>query len=412
MVRVMVVTIITVTRKHVDKLKKLDGYVLIYGRRKVGKTFLVRNFLDHDIYFIVKHGGGILGVGTEKEEFDTYEGFLETLKVNLEHGKTVVVDEFQRLPDDFLSYVQTFHPDGRLILTGSSFHVMKDILSPNSPILGLVSEFKLSLISPVNIFRELSEHMEPDKAFEMSPYFRDPWTLQYFQGEETDLEDILFFSKQSIQSLLGEVFLEEERTLSEVYEGIIRALSRGKWKLKEISDLLYGRRLIDRPETSRIRPYFKNMMAMDLVQRIPLHHKRGFKYTIKSPIMKLGYLLDEKYNFFEGDTSERIVKKVVDEHIPRFVESFCGDLFSELYGGTFEYFYSSDFDIDFIITEGSEVLASGEVKWSERVTEKDIERFLDRAEHLQGDKIFFSKNEMEKEGVVCLTPEKLLGRLS
>ncbi len=404
----MVITIIVVTRNHAKRLNELPNYTLIYGRRKVGKTFLVKNFIDHDLYFIVKRGGGIIAEDDSISNIDSFELFLERLRSELKDEKTVVVDEFQRLPNEFLDHVQSFHSQGRLILTGSSFHVMKDILSPNSPILGLVSEFKLSLISPSNVFKELGTHIHPNKAFELSTYLRDPWTFQYFKEGETSLEDILFFSKRSIPSLTGEIFLEEERTLSEVYEGIIRSLALGRWKLKEIADLLHSRGVINQPDPSNIRPYFKNMMSMDLVNRTSLHHKKGYRYTIKSPIMELGYLLDERYNFFEEDISDKRIKKVIKENIPTYIERYCGDLFAELYDGKYEYHYSSEFDIDFIITHDDDVLVSGEVKWSENVSESDVRKFLDRTDYLSGEKIFFAKKEFDIEGVISITPKKLL----
>ncbi len=403
----MVVTVIEVTRKHTSKLNELSNYTLIYGRRKVGKTFLVKNFIDHDLYYIVKRGGGIIAEGDSIKNIESFELFLEILRSELKSGKTAVVDEFQRLPEEFLDHIQSFHPEGRLILTGSSFHVMKDILSPKSPTLGLISEFKLSLVSPINIFTELGKHIDIVKALELSPYLRDPWTLQYFKGEKTSLIDILNFSKHSIPSLTGEVFLEEERTLSEVYEGIIRSLALGRWKLKEIADLLYSRGLIDIPDPSRIRPYFKNMMSMDLVRRIPLFHKQGYRYTIRSPIMELGYLLDERYNFFEKDMSKKRIQVVTDDNIPEHIERYCGDIFAELYDGEHEYHYSSEFDIDFIITQNNDVLAVGEVKWTDNVSKKDVYEFLERTEYLAGDKIFFSKKEFDIEGVISLTPKRL-----
>ncbi len=407
-ITVTMVTVIVVTRENADKLNQLSNYTLIYGRRKVGKTFLVKNFLEYDHYAIVKRGGGMIVEDDPLRNIDSFDVFLEYLKSKISEGKTMVIDEFQRLPEDFLDHVQSFHPDGRLILTGSSFHVMKDILSARSPLLGLVAEFKLSLISPKNIYTELSEHMGPQRAFELSPYLRDPWTLQYFRGVDTDLEDILIFSKESLQSLLGEVFLEEERTLSTIYEGIIRALAVGKWKLKEIADMLYSRKLINEPDPSKIRPYFNNMMSMDLVHRIPLHHKQGYRYLIRSPIMDLGYLMDERYNFFDEDIPRKKVKSIIDNKTTEHIERFCGEFFSRIYGGNFEYFYSDDFDIDFIITEGKKVLAVGEVKWSENVSKKDVYKFLERTEYLSGDKIFFSKRELDVDGVISLTPEHLL----
>jgi AAA+ ATPase superfamily predicted ATPase len=47
-------------RDEADEIKKMKGWILIYGRRKVGKTFLIRNFLDYDVFFRVNRDGSIL----------------------------------------------------------------------------------------------------------------------------------------------------------------------------------------------------------------------------------------------------------------------------------------------------------------------------------------------------------------
>ncbi|PIV70295.1 MAG: ATPase [Euryarchaeota archaeon CG01_land_8_20_14_3_00_38_12] len=404
----MVITIISVDRKEVGNAKKIQGYLLIYGRRKVGKTYLVKNFLGYDVYFLVKRGGGILAEGVPLSKIDSFDQFIELTKSLLKDGKTVVVDEFQRLPGEFLDYVQSFHPHGRLILTGSSFHIVKEILSSKSPILGLFSELKLSLLSASDIFTALSKRMNEEKSFELAPYLRDAWTLRYFKHESTRIEEILLFSKGAIRSLLGEVFLEEERSLSAVYEGLIRSLSIGKWRFKEVSDLLHSRGLIPRADPSLIRPYFNNMEEMDLVTKIPLYKTKNYKYIVKSPIMETGFLLDEKLNLFEEDIPEKRIKEMIDKKIPSHIEIFCGQIFAELYDGRFEYSYSKDFDIDFIITSGKKTLACGEVKWSSSPSKEDVYMFLNRTEHIHGDKIFFSKKEINIDGVISLTPEKLL----
>ncbi len=47
-------------RDEADEIKKIKGWILIYGRRKVGKTFLIKNFLDYDVFFRVNRDGSIL----------------------------------------------------------------------------------------------------------------------------------------------------------------------------------------------------------------------------------------------------------------------------------------------------------------------------------------------------------------
>ncbi|MCK4266899.1 MAG: ATP-binding protein, partial [Thermoplasmata archaeon] len=380
-----------IERQETIHASKAKGNLIIYGRRKVGKTFLVKNYLSPDIYVLVKRGGGFYMEGASFSTLDSYEQFLQLIPSWMEDGKSVAIDEFQRLPQDFLDFLQTLSGDGRIILTGSSFHIIKEVISPRSPILGLFSDLKLSLISPLDIFRGLSEKMDDTLAFGLSPYLRDPWTIPYYGPDETELKDILRLSRGAIRSLIGEVFLEEEKKLSYVYEGIIRALCLRKWKLGEIADLLYSRKIIDKPDAHLIRPYFNNMEEMDLVRRIPIHGKKEFMYTVRSPVMELGFMLDERYNFFQQDISDKAMKKELANRVPHQIEQFCGEMFAQVYDGKFEYFYSKDFDIDFVITRGRKVLASGEVKWNDSPTKKDVDLLLERTKHLKGDRILFSK---------------------
>ena len=123
--------------------------------------------------------------------------------------------------------------------------------------------------------------------------------------------------------------------------------------------------------------------------------------------MELSFSLDEKYNFFQQDISRKTLTKEVSNITPKHIENFCGELFAQIYDGTYEYFYSKDFDIDFIIKRRKKVLAVGEVKWTKPV-ENDVNKFIARAKHLPGDKIFFSKAVVDDERVISLTPHNLI----
>ncbi|MDG6221575.1 MAG: hypothetical protein QCI38_09050, partial [Candidatus Thermoplasmatota archaeon] len=177
--------------------------------------------------------------------------------------------------------------------------------------------------------------------------------------------------------------------------------------LAEIANLLYSRKIIDKPDPHFIRPYFNTMEEMDLVKRLPMHGKKEFMYMLKSPIMELGFMLDEKYNFFQQDISSHTMKAELASRTPLHVEQFCGELFAEAYDGRYEYFYTRDFDTDFIITRGSKVLAVGEVKWGEKAGAGDIDLFLERTKHLPGERILFSKKAVKDKRITSLTPENL-----
>ncbi len=400
------VTVTTVTRHETERLVASKDWTLLYGRRKVGKTFLVRNFVRHDLYALIKRGGGAFFEGGALKSTNDYGQAVELIVGALDTGMTVAVDEFQRLPEDFLERVQMSHPKGRLILLGSSMHVARDLLSRKSPLLGLLTEVRLSLISPVDIFTWLSERVGPEDALALAPYLRDPWALR-FLGDSPGraLASILESSRSAIPALVGETFQEEDRLLTEVYEGIVRAIASGRTTLKEVSDQLHSRKLIDANDPSRVRPYVKIMEDMDLIERVPLFDGRGNYYAIKSKVMDLYYYLEEKY----GIESERpgLVAEVIRERMPLHVQSFTGELMAEISGETYRYHMAADEEIDFVLTDRGRPTMVGEVKWTKNVRREDAARFLRSVEGFDCPKVLVSKAPFEMDGLIAYTPKDL-----
>jgi AAA+ ATPase superfamily predicted ATPase len=408
---VMMVTLITVPRKDVKKVKKLKGWILIYGRRKVGKTFLVRNFIKSDVYVLVKRGGGALITGEPLKRTNDYNQVTEIVINELKNDKVVVVDEFQRLPEDFIDSLQMCYPNGKLILLGSSMHVAKEITSKKSPLLGLLSEIKLSVLSPTDIFTSLSKEIGPEDALALSPYLRDPWALRYLdRTPEKTISNVIEFSKNAIPALIGETFMAEDRYLSEVYEGILRSISNGKNTLKKVSDQLMSKRLIKANDPSLVRPYVRIMEDMDLIERIPLYEKRGNYYSVKSKIMELYYYLDEKYDI-EADRPS-LIKEVFSERAPMHIQFFLGELMAEHLDGTFRYQMTKDFDIDIIVTKRKKPIFVGEVKWRRKVSKNDVNRFITNTEKFRCKKALISLVPVQTEEIEVLTPKDLLKMIS
>jgi len=96
-----------------DKLFKSGEahLVVIYGRRRVGKTRLLLEFLKRKkgLYFYVPRGGGEIVLSefskvVEPEffrgfKFRDFRSFLEYLSKKFEERTVVVIDEFQRLSE-------------------------------------------------------------------------------------------------------------------------------------------------------------------------------------------------------------------------------------------------------------------------------------------------------------------------
>ena len=401
------VTIITVPRKDVQKVQSAKGWILIHGRRKVGKTFTVKNFIKYDLYVLVKRGGGALFEGGPLERTDNYDQVIEIILKGLEQNQTVVVDEFQRLSEDFIDSLQMHYPKGKLILLCSSMHVAKDITSRKSPLLGLLSEVQMSVLSPTDIFHHLSKTLSAEQALMLSPYLRDPWTLRYLSKDPKEtVQNILEYSRNAIPALIGEVFLDEDRFLSNVYESIIRSIASGKNTLKEVSDQLFSKKLIKANNPSLVRPYVKIMEDMDLIERIPIYDSRGNYYTVKSKVMELYFYIDEKYNIESSNTT--LIKKVINERMPFHIQFFAGELMAEILDGTFRYYVAKDHDIDIIVTKRKRPVFIGEVKWTKKLKNSDISKFLRNTEKFNCRKAFISRSSFDTNDIEIITPTKLL----
>ena len=93
----MHITMRPIPRSEAEEINAIPGWVLLYGRRKVGKTFLLRHFVPHDAYFSVRRDGSVLFEGPPMESVGSPTLLMERVGALLRAGRTVVMDEFQRL---------------------------------------------------------------------------------------------------------------------------------------------------------------------------------------------------------------------------------------------------------------------------------------------------------------------------
>ena len=76
----MINKIIIIRNTEIRKLSELPRRILIYGRRKTGKTFLVKNYFKKAHYFFVKRGGGVFYENAKKSlDYDVFIAILDRL---------------------------------------------------------------------------------------------------------------------------------------------------------------------------------------------------------------------------------------------------------------------------------------------------------------------------------------------
>jgi len=384
-------------RDEADEIKKMKGWLLIYGRRKVGKTFLIKNFLDYDVFFRVNRDGSISAEKFVLSVINSMDDFSRVVSELLSANKTVVIDEFQRLPEPVLEKISTLHPKGKLMLSGSSMRVIKKLFGSKSPLLGLAMQYKLGLIKPKNMLRELSKKMGSIQSIELAPYLADAWTIPFFRKENDSAKvvyGLLKYSKLTIPSLVGEIFTEEEREFTKIYEAVLRLIGAGEWNYKNISSILASRKLIERADSSLILPYIKNMEAMGLIESLPVFNSKKKMYKLSSPIMEAFFYLADRYGFEDRDASFEEVLPAIEKLINFAVQNFIADLFASVYGGKKEYHVTPSNEIDFIITVRNKAVLVGEVKWG-KYDSGDLKKFMEKSDFIKAEKVFITKKKKE-----------------
>ena len=362
---------------------------MVFGRRKTGKTYFVRNMTDWEEYFTVSPEGVIYT--SSMEELD-YPVFLERLKGLKD--KPLVIDEFHRLPRKFLTLLQHLSPPWTLVT--STLHLARDLLSSHSPIMGLFYPLQFDLISPLDILRELSPFFRGPELVENAVYLREPLLLPF--DSALPLRERLRLALPLAESLIGEIFREEERRYTISYASILKAASGGYVKMQKL-----GRFLDANP--SFYVDILRQLGLLRAVKNYP--HKRKL-YRHRSPLTDLYFYLSLKYLYDEtGVFKEEALNHLLPIHIEWFVE----ELLSEVMNLEPMKILNPEIDVALGSSRRPEIVV--EVKWGDmdpsdvRKVEKKLEMFRARRILLVRDPTEIDSSTLEVWG-----PENLLSLAS
>lgn len=402
-----------ITRKETGEIKKIRGWMILFGRRKVGKTYLLKHFLDYDVYFLVRRDGTVIAERIAQERIDDLNVLINVVKELLSKKKTIIIDEYQRLPHVFFDELAMLHPNGKIILSGSVVSTIHKFFGTSSPLLGMLSEYKLGLVAPNDILRTLKD-LEA-RSVEYAAFIRDPWLVPNFSYKkiEEDLYGALTRFRNAIPRLIGEAFQEENRELTKTYESIIREIGAGYRSPAGIAHILSNKKVIKKDDARLIYPFLKNLVAMDLIEEVPIYPGRASQYRIKSPIIELFYFLADRHNIEDRD----VLLKEMEENIRRIrnfaVQNFLGDFFAAELEGMKE--CTLEPEIDFIITKGRKrkAVLAGEVKWG-HWTKEDVANFMEKTSGIRCRKIFIVKDEAKNlvvDGIEILSWKDILSKV-
>jgi len=295
----------------------------------------------------------------------------------------VAVDEFQRLPGEFLDLLHSAAGEirARVFLIGSSLRFVERILGEHSPLLGLFQVYRLDLVKCRDVYAYFRGTLRGRELAKALAFLRDPWLLAFYTD---NVDDALVYSLRNVPGLVGEIFTEEDRRITETYERVLRAMAMGNYLPRSIASYT-GRPL------NEVKPYLRNLMNMGLVKSVKVFGKRKWLYKIRSPIMDLFYYLDTKYGISEIEAGRETLKREIDRRLPLYFEDYVREALAEKYGGQEE--VSLNPQIDGIITVAGKPVACVEVKLG-RADRHDEEVFLRKTASLSCTKLLVTPENL------------------
>ncbi len=402
-------------------------FSIIYGRRRVGKTALITEYIKDKphIYLYITQGDlrAQLDIFVQElakfvdpavaqhlkfERFEEALDFLVTLR--LEEKLVVVIDEYQYLVDldpAFSSKLQRLwdtklsKANLHLILCGSVYSMMlSETLRYDAPLYGRrTSQFH---IRPL-LFRHIAEFIPGLDRLEQMQVFASfgtiPKYLMEYDGKLGFFENIArkILDKNSYLYAEGKFLIKEEIKEPVTYFSILQSIANGNRKIGHIASSLGV-------NSSYLSKYMLRLIELDIVRKeIPVTETNPSKsrfglYRIQDKFLDFWfYYVYKNYTYLEIGEVQTVMEEIEKNFNDRFVAFAFEDYMRESIRTDPRHYlpfvpkkigrwWNNKEEID-IVAFDDENIAFIECKWRNSVDrERELQRLIAKAAPLVGSK--------------------------
>lgn len=342
-------------KKEISYLNELYShntfeFLIMYGRRRVGKTTLLQEFS--------KHTNTIFFPAREKNDALNLEDFSKSIQLHFEHSfiasfkswenafshignkvqdrTAIVIDEFP--------YIIAENPSVKSILQHAIDHDFKNkniflILCGSS--ISIMENEIMGRKSPLHDRQTATLEVKPFDYFDSSIFFPNysnidkllaygilggiPRYLEAFDPTKSIKENIAYKIIRNGAYLYEEPnnLLKAELRETNIYNSILSAIASGKNRIINISDYIHE----DRTKVSK---YLTTLQTLRLVEkRVPCGESEKSKksiYVIKDNFLKFWF----RYSFTDNTYYEILGAKEAADEIMEDISNYMGDTFEEI----------------------------------------------------------------------------------
>jgi hypothetical protein len=382
------------------------AFVVIYGRRRLGKSELVRQSIadrDDAVYYQAVESTApnqleqFVDVATA--QFPTvrnvrrdWEVLLETLG---EQNAVVVIDEFpflieedESLPSRLQRVWDTELQDTgvTLVLVGSSISVMEEkVLSGGAPLYGRrTATIDLGPLAVSDARRFFPEYDAETALTAWSIYGGTPYYLQTIDPDQPLGVNVQagLLSERGLLYSEPEFLLRTELRQPNTYFSILRALAHGRRTPNEIAGMAGV-------ESGSLSTYLQKLRRLRLVERhipvteSPTASKRG-RYRISAPLFRFWFRFvygkQDQLRMLGADAYDELVAAELPDYVSPLFERVCQQALPDLVDRQFRnvgqwWFREHELDVLGLSDEG---LVAGECKFTSQPVSEGVLADLER----------------------------------
>lgn len=409
-----------------NKLYESDKFefVVIYGRRRVGKTALISQFIDNKnaIYFmgvesnakqnLENFSKSILSFSTGMEaetSFLSFQAALEyVFKLSAKERIVLAIDEYPYVARSSKSLASTIqllidqYKDTSklmLILCGSSMSYMEDhVLAYKAPLYGRrTAQMKILPFDFEETCRYFKNFTDEEKAY---VYGIVGGTPQYLlqMNDKLSIEDNIkntFLNPNSTLFEEPENLLKQEVREPALYNAIITAIATGASRMSEIAGKVGE-------STNICSAYVKNLISLGIIEKeTPYGEKASRKavYSIADNMFRFWYRFVPENNSIiargAADLAYKRIEPYLSDYMGKVFEEICKQyLWKQLLNGECPVEFSSlgrwwgndpkekcQAEIDILAEQDKNTALFGECKWTnEKVDLGVLETLIKRRE--------------------------------
>lgn len=317
--------------KELKEIKNIKGnfFLVVKGRRRIGKTLLLRKAFPNAVYIFIWPDKSLDWICQEicrENNLPEFKNIKDIIEYLLDKDKIIVLDEFQNflnIDKSVYGEIQKIIDDRKtnkkflkIAVAGSSYSLMNKVFNDSaSPLYGRrTNEINLENLPLPELYNEMGisieEFIKLWSVFEGVPYY-----YEIIDKESSSVDNIkkLVISKSSQLKEEGKVILSVEFGRdSKTYNTIISTISEGKTKLNEIAGLFGNKKNEVVKYLDTLRRDFNLVRKITPITEDPNKSREG-RYEIIDNFLSFWFLaIDKQRGLMEQDRFKEVEENFVD----------------------------------------------------------------------------------------------------